>query len=491
MSQHTYHHGGVFPRLFHYAEELLEIASELLSELVAPPRNKHRRPLWLFLWGSGIAAFSLLWYAEREGVFLALSSLLKQGVVLAYSLMPLWLPLLLGKLFVELWMKYIRSDFLRKNPGVLLEIRIPKEIEKTPKSMELLMMALYETGSVEYNETYWEGKLRPWWSFEVASFGGDIHFYVWTLPKYRNVLESQIYAQYPTVEIVETEDYAKKKVFNPPENFMWGTYFVLSKPDPYPIMTYVDYGLDKETEEEYKVDPLSTLLEYLGSITKGEEIWLQILAQAYRPFTLKEGKLFKDYDWAVEAQKEINKIMKRDPRTKSTRQFTEIGYPIVPTLTEWEKKQVEAIERSINKRAFRCAVRACYHAEPEAFHLRSPTVSGLLGTFRKPFNSNLLNGFKLGWYTDISDPTKDLLFPFGLRNWAISKWQPKYAKRMLDAYRRRSFFYAPYRNWQSKPFILTSEELATMYHFPGKVVTTPSFERIPSKRVEPPANLPV
>ena len=28
-------------------------------------------------------------------------------------------------------------------------------------------------------------------------------------------------------------------------------------------MTYIDYGLDKETEEEYKVDPLTTLVEYL------------------------------------------------------------------------------------------------------------------------------------------------------------------------------------------------------------------------------------
>ena len=62
---------------------------------------------------------------------------------------------------------------------------------------------------------------------------------------------------------------------------------------------------------------------------------------------------------------------------------------------------------------------------------------------------------------------------------------------MIDAFRRRSFFYAPYRNWQSKPYILTTEELATLYHFPGKIVTTPTLERIPSKKVEPPANLPI
>ena len=408
-----------------------------------------------------------------------------------YSTFPLWLPFLLFRAFLEYWMNYIRTDFLSKNPPVLLEIRIPREIEKTPKSMELLFMALWETGSVEYSETYWEGKVRPWWSFEIASFGGDVHFYVWTLPKYQNVLESQIYAQYPTVEIVQAEDYAMKKRFNPPHNFMWGTYFVFQKPDVYPIMTYVDYGLDKETEEEYKVDPLSTSLEYLGSIKKGEEMWLQILAQAYRPFKLVEGKLFPDRNLVKEAEEEINKIMKRDPETKSTRQFTEVGYPVVPTLTEWEKKQIEAIERSVNKRAFRCAIRACYHSEKETFHLIGSSVSGMQGLIRKPFNSNLLNGFKLGWYTDISDPVKDFLFLFGLRMWGIRTFLPQYAKQMFDAYRKRSFFYLPYRNWHVTPIILTVEELATMYHFPGKVVTTPTFGRIPSKKVEAPPNLPI
>ncbi len=491
MATYAHKHGGVLHRLKHYGEELVEIFSELLVEVFAPPGNKHHRPAWYFLWGSIIVGMGASWYAFPQGIFSVFTPFIKNATVFVMRLLPFWLPLLLGKIWIEIWLKYIRLDFIRTQGGVLLEIRIPKEIEKTPKAMELFFMAMYETGSVEYNETYWDGKIRPWFSYEFASFGGEIHFYVWTLPKYRNVLEAQVYAQYPTVEIVEAEDYAKKKIFNPPQNFMWGTYFVLSRPDVYPIMTYVDYGLDKETEEEYKVDPLSTLLEYLGSIKKGEEIWIQILAQAYRPFKLVEGKLFKDRDWVADGKAEVNKIMKRDAKTKSSRSQTETGFPIIPTLTEWEKKQAEAIERSLDKRAFRCMIRSCYHAEPEAFEYRGPTVSGLLGTIRKPFNSNLLNGFSLGWYTDISDMTKDLLFPFGLKNWAIGKFQPEYSKKMLDAYRRRSFFYAPFRNWMAKPFILTTEELATIFHFPGKVVTTPSFERIPSKKVGPPPNLPI
>ena len=67
----------------------------------------------------------------------------------------------------------------------------------------------------------------------------------------------------------------------------------------------------------------------------------------------------------------------------------------------------------------------------------------------------------------------------------------KNERRLLDAYKRRSFFSYPYRNFHGKPFVLTTEELATIFHFPGKVAETPTFERIQSRKAEPPANLPV
>ena len=64
----------------------------------------------------------------------------------------------------------------------------------------------------------------------------------------------------------------------------------------------------------------------------------------------------------------------------------------------------------------------------------------------------------------------------------------KQKKKIFDAYVRRSYFYAPYK---AKPFVLNSEELATIYHFPGGVAETPTFTRIESRKGEPPANLPV
>jgi hypothetical protein len=56
------------------------------------------------------------------------------------------------------------------------------------------------------------------------------------------------------------------------------------------------------------------------------------------------------------------------------------------------------------------------------------------------------------------------------------------------AYKRRSYFY---RRIARKPLVMSVEELATIYHFPGSVAATPSLERIPSKKTAAPANLPV
>ncbi|TSC67892.1 MAG: Uncharacterized protein G01um101472_279 [Parcubacteria group bacterium Gr01-1014_72] len=404
---------------------------------------------------------------------------------------PVWLPLTLLSIFMRFWLRYIRSDFFAREGYKLLEVKLPREIFKSPRAMEMVFNNIWQRGSVTYFDTYRDGKVRPWFSFEIASFGGEIHFFVWTLPKYRNLIESNIYSQYPTVEIFEVPDYTIPVRFNPEKRFMWGTYFQFTKSDSYPIKTYVDYGLDKEmTEEEQKIDPLTAVIEYMGSLKKGEQLWFQIAARAHSRLGLLNGHLFPRADWQKEGRDEIDKILLRNSETKGSRQLSPTGFPIIPTLTEGEKRQAEAIERSLDKLAYECAVRFFYIAEKEVEDLIPLTIAGLVGIMRQ-YNSIDLNGFKLGWYTDLADLTKDFFSLFFIPKRIWDQFQQNYARRFLDAYKRRSYFYPPYRFFKQTPLILTVEELATIYHFPGSVATTPTFGRILSKRAEPPPNLPV
>jgi hypothetical protein len=57
-------------------------------------------------------------------------------------------------------------------------------------------------------------------------------------------------------------------------------------------------------------------------------------------------------------------------------------------------------------------------------------------------------------------------------------------------YRLRSFFYWPVKH-RLNVFVMSAEEIATLYHFPGRAAATPTLERIPSRRAAAPPNLPI
>lgn len=389
--------------------------------------------------------------------------------------LPIWMPIFIGALFWTLWMRYQKKKFILERGSVLLEIKLPPEVTKSPLAMEIFFTSLYQTGAPKnWIETYLGGSVPPWFSLELVSLEGEIHFFIWSMKKYKNMIEAQLYAQYPNAEIHEVSDYTGRIHHGTKGLSMWGTYFKLSKPDPYPIKTYIDYGLDQDIKEEFKIDPMTSVLEYLGSIGKGEQIWIQILIQAHLSRGVKYGHLFKTKDWKVEAKQEIEKI--REEATPKKVEGTQ--FPGFPNPTKGQTATIAALERSMSKFPFDCAIRGFYIWEEE--HFNDIAIPGLIGTFRQ-YSDNDLNGFQLGWYTDTDGyPWQD--FMRIRRN--------KMERKMLDAYKRRSFFQLPYRNFHAKPFILTTEELATIFHLPGQVAQTPTLPRVQSKRGEAPSNLP-
>lgn len=359
----------------------------------------------------------------------------------------------------------LRYNYIKSIDWVLLEIRMPQEISKSPVGMEVILSTMHQTGDGNLVDKFMKGKLRSWFSLEICSFGGTIHFYIRTDRKFRNLLESTIYAQYPEIEIHEAEDYVHNIPFGLPGSTwdMWGTRLSLDKPDPYPIKTYIDYGLDKEEKDPVRsIDPLTPIIEFMGSIKPNEQVWMQIVVMAARK------------KWKEEGEKIVNDIMKRDPKTKSSREKTEAGFPIIPSLSEGERDVIKAIERAVGKLGFEVGIRTLYFGEPK---IDKNNIAAILGTI-KQFNSQNLNGFKRAEDTSFDYPWQDF---FGMR---LARLKARY----FDAYRRRSYFFTPY---VSPTFILNTEELATIFHFPGGVSKTPTFERIMSKRAEPPSNLPI
>jgi len=141
----------------------------------------------------------------------------------------IWLPILLIFMAITLWMRYRRRLYLLRQGSVLLEIVLPAEVTRSPLAMEVFFTALYQTGTPQnLIETYLDGRVPPWFSLELVSLEGEIHFYIWTWLKYKNLIEAQLYAHYPNVEVLEVEDYSTG-VYQETKNLsMWGTYFKLT-----------------------------------------------------------------------------------------------------------------------------------------------------------------------------------------------------------------------------------------------------------------------
>lgn len=407
----------------------------------------------------------------------------------AFFFAPLWLPVALAAVAWPMWVRYKRAKFIASQKMVLLEIRIPRDIMKSPRAMEAVFDGLYIAGGeATFINRNFEGKVRPWFSLELASFGGQIHFYLWTRAGLRDLVEAQIYAQYPNVEIYEVEDYATTFPYNAETSSIWGCDFRLGKNDVYPIKTYLDYELEKDPKEEFKVDPISHVFEVLSSVGPGEQLWIQIMFRTHTesqpkvlerdPKTKKPTKfaLFakeKDNRWKFDANEEIAAI--RDKATPIRKDKEGNDMPGFPNPTPGQIEAIKAIERSLGKNPFDVGIRGLYVTEKSAF--KAVRITSLTGIFRQ-FGSGNLNSLRpIGWFTNYQWPWQGL---FG--------GKLKMAHEILDAYKRRSFFHPPHHG---EVFVMTSEELATIYHFPSRTVAAPGLARIPATKAEAPANLPL
>ena len=376
---------------------------------------------------------------------------------------------------------------------------MPKEIFKSPKAMEFCISGMSQTG-LEKNwfEKYWKGQTRVSTSLEIVSIDGVVHFFIWTRKGHKNQIEANLYSQYPGIEIYEVPDYTLPFTYNPETQSFWASEFKLAKPDAFPIKTYIDYGLDKDPKEEYKIDPMTPLIEFLGSLPRGNQVWLQMIIRAHKAEEKDRKKTFrtwkvwaswklkdvwdfmekKDYKWKEGAQEEIEKIIAgaKGEKDKDGKVVPATGRQ----LTEVEKETVSALGRSISKPGFDVGMRLIYTAPKDVFVIQN--LAGIIGGITH-FNSHL-NGFAP---TNGSEEfRKHFLLSWVKRS---DKTRNQERQDMLDAYKRRAYFYKPYK--REVTFVLNSEELATIFHMPGGVSATPTFERVESRKVNAPANLPI
>ena len=106
---------------------------------------------------------------------------------------------------------------------VLMLVRIPQEIEKRVLAFEQLLVNIHE---ILHHHVF---------TFEVTSYNQHIYFFVSIERNLKELIEGQIYAQYPFSEIEEVTDYVKPDVLK--KGFA-GTELELLRSDIIPIKTF-------------------------------------------------------------------------------------------------------------------------------------------------------------------------------------------------------------------------------------------------------------
>ncbi len=414
-------------------------------------------------------------------------------------------PLMLARLFLDggwivvvfvvlyggwlLWVQERQIKFAKTVTTTLLAIDVPRLNEQTPKAVEQIFNHLSGAYSgLDNYEKYWLGKFQTTFSFEIVSIGGYVQFLVHCWSKFRDLVESAVYSQYPDAEIIEVDDYADKvpTLYPDPEWDAWGTEYVLKKPSVFPLRTHIQF--EHSLSEEYFKDPISSILEVMSAIKPGEQLWFQILISP------------TDDSWKDASQKVVDKMMGRvvAPKKGIVDHLVDIpimaaaemaktplvlfggeaeapakpkdAMPKMMALTPGERSVLEAIQLKAAKIGFNCKMRMVYVGKRSVFSKGRVVSSfkGALGQFTA-LDSNALKGY--GPVTPKTD----------------------YAWERLSAARKQSAVVRNYRNRSGRgapPYILNSEELATIYHFPYVHVKAPSVKKTEAKRGEPPVHLP-
>lgn len=436
-----------------------------------------------------------------------------------------FVPLILIFPLKSLYLWWVRWEvWYKKGKWILLEIKTPEEILKPFRSMEDVIHILWGVyDSHNWRERWCEGGLPSapyWFSLEIVSIGGEIHFYIRILEVWRNAFESAIYSQYPEAEISVVEDYTKNVPKNIP-NEKWDLYgedLTLIKDEVYPFRTYSMF-FEKEAEEkrvleEKRIDPINSLLEALSKLKSGEQFWLQIVAAPIQD---------KDIPWKTRGKETIDQIRiyrgaiarKPKPMLQETVDVLFTGKPAgAPKerakvsieeeklieekikLTPGEREVVENIEKKISKQGFKTSIRIIYLYKKD-----QPYFIGNYKIGRAFFNHFMTENLNTILYFG---PTRSRIHYWmgGRRLYLRKRKQFKNYIDRLPSYFpwnlrgepvHTIFFDAFYPKgpgkWQKGTFVLNAEELATLYHFPSKI-TVPAVPRVEAKKGGPPSGLP-
>lgn len=403
------------------------------------------------------------------------------------TLLLFFFALLIGGFNV--FLNFQQKRRFRQQKNILLQIRVSRLNEKLPICAEQLFAILHGTF---HKLSFWQkiqGFTLENFSLEIANVQNQIRFFIWTPAHLQTLVENQIYAQYPDIEIEVVPDYltAGENPITLRKNLHHIACAELTLADSfiYPIKRHAQF---EDKIKRTAVDPISSITAALSKLPNPND--LAAIQIVIRPLSDK---------WRIKATKCARMIGKNIffgiERLQKFYAYAFLTRALWPRLVFFplyfifffqglfagSKKRIslgsensaaedvleanvsrqheresesDAIMDKVVKLLFDCSLRTLFFSE-QATRIESQTkIRELTGSF-KQFNQPNLNGFEVA----------------SSNNPALNQ---HFFKRTLK-----------------NPFILNTEELATVWHLPTIEVKTPNILWVNSKKLESPTNLPI
>lgn len=344
---------------------------------------------------------------------------------------------------------YLRSKLLHKQAisavnRKLFLITLPKELKEQDKNKEIKDLIAPTEIFLRNIHAIQEHLKGEHITLEIISKNGLIGFYIGIPKRLTTLLEKQITAQYPDAVIEEVQD---PNIF-PKEGKVAATQLKLKKESAYPILTYKKFENDA-------LNSLTNALSKLNEDTEGASIQISIrpIKDTWQKKAHALAKsMYQGKSGGSSITKDVFKGLGEIVSTSSS-QKSDDKKEEPNKITTTEEKFIEAIGEKATKSGFETAIRvvvASATKEEAQIHLNN-----ILSSFNQ-YSSSGLNRFILDKLSE---------------------------HKTISQYIFRLFSFG-------KPFILNTEEIATLWHLPNAHLDTPNIMWLKAKRFSPPDNLP-
>ncbi len=363
---------------------------------------------------------------------------------------------------------------MNKTKKTILRLSVPQSNERGPLAFEQILASLHGLLIKEIKKSSDESI-----SFEIVRSEKRIFFYIVIPSHLRTLISSQFYSQYPEVEIETVSEYFTKKLVKDKQ-------LLIADIAPkelwiFPFKRHPQFEDSTTGNFEDPLGPMTAALSHLHG--KDDTALLQFIiapvptswnktAQSAIENMSKSG-MWK-WSWVQRAYQWSKLSPGEEEKFKKT--LTRIGLSLLskffggskPETSEEENQEgktsskhekegpIAAAQDKISRLNFSVNIRTLYiHSDPDTQHAEAK-IREIAGTFQQ-FALPKMNRFGV---TKLERDMKSKLFK--------------------DIISRKNH----------NPFVLSQEELATIFHLPTKTVSSPRIQWVLSQRLEPPVDLP-